>query len=349
MEAPAQLAEVFTADELAQAAGVGTAEVEALMEAGAIATVATPGRVRFVPADEAVRAGRALAAGLPLVWTPTAPPAEPLTSPSPSARNGVKTPFFVSTALHSGLVAILVAATAWGVSATRHASPMNSTDLRLVYLALPGPGGGGGGGGAHNVTPAPVARKKGSSRLNSPVPPRPAPPTPAPPTPEEVTPPPPKAPVASAPADPTDQDGVVAPAATSGDSRGPGDDAGAGAGHGNGTGDGTGSGIGDGTDGGTGGGPYRPGSGVEPPTLLQEVKPDYSEEARRRGVSGDVLMTLVVRRDGSVADVHVTRGLGYGLDERAVEAVRQWRFAPGRHRGTPVDVQVEVAIEFRLR
>jgi TonB family protein len=114
-------------------------------------------------------------------------------------------------------------------------------------------------------------------------------------------------------------------------------------------GEGTGPGIGDGTDGGTGGGPFRPGSGVEPPTLLSQVKPDYTEEARRRGVSGDVLMTVVVLRDGSVADVHVIHGLGYGLDERAVAAVRQWRFAPGRHRGAPVDVQVEIAIEFRLR
>ena len=114
-------------------------------------------------------------------------------------------------------------------------------------------------------------------------------------------------------------------------------------------GEGTGAGIGDGTDAGIGGGPYRPGSGVEPPTLLREVKPDYSEEARRRGLSGEVLMTLVVLHDGSVADVRVIKGLGYGLDERAVTAVRQWRFAPGHRHGAPVDVQVEVAIEFRLR
>lgn len=348
MEPPAQLVDVFTADELAQAAGVGTAEVEALIEAGAIATVATPGRVRFIAVGEARRAGKALAAGLPLVSAPTAPPADPLTSSARSAQNGVKTPFLVSTALHSGMVAVLVAATAWGVSATRRANPINSTDLRLIYLALPGPGGGGGGGGAREVAPAPVVRKKGSDHLNSPVPPSPPPPTPAPATPEEVA-APPKAPVASAPADPIDRDGVVAPVATSGDSHGPGDDAGAGAGHGTGMGEGTGNGIGDGTDAGTGGGPYRPGSGVEPPTLLREVKPDYSEDARRRGVSGDVLMTLVVTRDGSVADVHVIHGLGYGLDERAVEAVRQWRFTPGRFRNTPVDVQVEVAIEFRLR
>ncbi len=114
-------------------------------------------------------------------------------------------------------------------------------------------------------------------------------------------------------------------------------------------GEGTGPGLGDGTDGGTGGGPWRPGSGVEPPTLVSQVKPDYTEDARRRGVSGDVLMTVVVLRDGSVADIHVMHGLGYGLDERAVEAVRQWRFNAGRRHGLPVDVQVEIAIEFRLR
>ena len=349
MESPAQLADVFTADELARAAGVSAAEVESLIEAGAILTVATRGRQQFVSSDEARRAGRALAAGLPLVSTPTAAPADPLTPVSPAAGTSAKAPFAVSTALHGGMVAVLVAATAWGVSAKRPTSLIDPTNLRLVYLALPGPGGGGGGGGARDHPPAPVVRKKGSDRLNSPVPPPPPAPEPAPPTPEETPPPPAKTPVASAPSDSTDRDGVIVPMATSGESHGPGEDAGAGSGRGTGMGEGTGAGIGDGTDAGTGGGPYRAGSGVEPPTVLREVKPDYTEEARRRGLSGDVLMTLVVLRDGSVADVHVMQGLGHGLDERAVDAVRQWRFTPGRRHGVPVDVQVEVAIEFRLR
>ena len=105
----------------------------------------------------------------------------------------------------------------------------------------------------------------------------------------------------------------------------------------------------DGTGGGTGGGPYRPGSGIEPPRVLREVKADYTEDARRRGINGDVVLEIVVRRDGSVGDVKVLQGLGGGLNDRAIQAVRQWRFAPARRQGSAVDVIVEVAVEFKLR
>jgi TonB family protein len=132
-------------------------------------------------------------------------------------------------------------------------------------------------------------------------------------------------------------------------SRGSGDGGGAGTGKGTGLGEGEGSGIGPGSNGGTGGGPYRPGSGVTPPSLLKEVKPDYTEDARRRGLSGDVELEIVVRRDGSVGEVRLLRGLGAGLDQRAIDAVRQWRFSPALRQGTPVDVVVEVAVEFKLR
>jgi TonB family protein len=56
-----------------------------------------------------------------------------------------------------------------------------------------------------------------------------------------------------------------------------------------------------------------------------------------------------VRRDGSVGDVRVLRGLGAGLNEKAIEAVRQWRFSPARRHGAPVDVIVTVSVEFKLR
>ena len=131
-------------------------------------------------------------------------------------------------------------------------------------------------------------------------------------------------------------------------SAGPGVD-GAGSGRDGGNGPGRGAGAGNGEDRGFGGGPYRPGSGVEPPRLLREVKATYSEEARRANVVGDVLMEVVVRADGTVGSARVTRGLGFGLDERAIAAVRQWRFAPARRAGVPVDVAVEVAMEFNLR
>lgn len=132
-------------------------------------------------------------------------------------------------------------------------------------------------------------------------------------------------------------------------SQGPGSGGGTGSGHGTGIGEGDGSGIGPGDGGGIGGGPYRPGSGVSPPRLLREVRADYTDEARRANITGEVLLEIVVRRDGTVGDIRMLRRLDAGLDQRAVQAVRQWRFAPATLKGVPVDVIVEVGVEFRLR
>ena len=167
-----------------------------------------------------------------------------------------------------------------------------------------------------------------------------APPAPTPP----VT-----APVVSAPADTGDRAGVLAETAAQTASHGPGTGGGTGTGAGTGSGEGNGAGIGEGSTAGTGGGPYRPGSGIAPPRLLREIKPDYTEEGRRRSIEGDVVMEVVVRADGSVGAVRILQGLGAGLDARAVDAVRQWTFSPARRFGTPVDVLVEVSVEFRLR
>ena len=143
--------------------------------------------------------------------------------------------------------------------------------------------------------------------------------------------------------------GVLQQTPAENDSRGPGSGGGAGTGTGAGLGEGDGSGVGPGSGGGTGGGPFRPGSGIEAPRLLREVKADYTEEARQRGVSGDVVLEIVVRRDGTVGDVKVLQGLGAGLSDRAAQAVRQWRFTPARRQGAAVDVIVEIAVEFKLR
>ncbi len=162
--------------------------------------------------------------------------------------------------------------------------------------------------------------------------------------------PPVQAPLATVAADSQDRVGVTEDLPqTSIDSHGPSVNGGAGTGIGTGLGQGQGSGIGPGEGGGAGGGPYRAGSGIAPPRLLREVKPDYSEEARRKGLAGEVVMEIVVRQDGSVGDVTVLRGLGYGLDQRAIDAIRQWRFAPAHRYGQPVDVIVEASVEFRLR
>jgi TonB family protein len=157
------------------------------------------------------------------------------------------------------------------------------------------------------------------------------------------------APLPTIPADDRTQAGGLDASQTVRDSRGAGDGGGVGTGAGTGLGEGSGAGVGPGSGGGMGGGPYRPGSGIAPPQLLREVRADYTDEARRRGLEGEVVLEIVVQRNGTVGDVTVKRRLGGGLEERAVHAVRQWRFAPATLRGAPVDVVVEVAVEFRLR
>jgi TonB family protein len=231
--------------------------------------------------------------------------------------------------------------------------------MRLVFRQIPGPGGGGGGGGLQQPKPAPKAMREGTRKISSPIPERKEPPpiVPVPKPPEPKPEPPLKAeplpvvvaPIITAPADPRTRIGVLEQTTAEAESHGPGKGGGAGTGSGTGLGSGDGSGVGPGSGGGTGGGPYRPGSGIEPPRLLREVKADYTEDARQRSISGEVVLEIVVRRDGSVGDVRILRGLGGGLNDRAVQAVRQWRFAPATRLGSPVDVIVEVGVEFRLR
>src|SRR5207344_1021075 len=99
-----------------------------------------------------------------------------------------------------------------------------------------------------------------------------------------------------------DAPGVLTPAAPATSSAGPGTGGGAGIGTGTGVGEGQGAGIGPGSGGGTGGGPFQPGSGISPPTLQREVKALYTDEARRRVIEGDVVLEIVVRRDGSMGN-----------------------------------------------
>jgi TonB family protein len=352
------LPEVFTAAEIARAAGVPEAEVMALIEAGAISSIPIESRRPLVARTEAVRAGRALAAGLPLAAGLVSSPRPALFTGRPHSPGTARAPFAISTVAHAGMIVAVVIATTLGFGRSVQSASEDRLEphkLRLVYLALPGPGGGGGGGGLKMPAPPPKAERKGRQALSSPLPVRQPPPAPAPrreaPLPE-VAPeplPPVQAPAVTAPADTRDRPGVLEDTPPRPDSRGQGTGGGVGTGGGTGVGEGDGSGIGDGSGGGTGGGPFRPGSGISPPSLLHEVKPDYTEEARSRGIEGDVVMEIVVRRDGSVGDVRLLQGLGHGLDARAVQAVREWRFSPGKRRGVPVDVLVEVAMEFKIR
>ena len=233
--------------------------------------------------------------------------------PEPSPRLA-RAPLALSSGLHAGLIAAIVATTfSFGqASALSDSEMVQPEKMRLVYVALPGPGGGGGGGGLKQKVLPPKARREGTRSISSPMPvrkepeiaPQPPEPEPEPPKVEPEPLPPVEAPVAPVAADPVTTAGVLEETPREQPSRGPG----------------AGGGVGTGT--------HRarrrrwighrrrqrwrhrrravrPGSGIEPPSLLREVKPDYTEEARRRGVEGDVVMEIVVRRDGSVGDVRV--------------------------------------------
>jgi TonB family protein len=90
------------------------------------------------------------------------------------------------------------------------------------------------------------------------------------------------------------------------------------------------------------------GGPVTPPSVLAKVQPEYSEEARLARFEGTVLLRIVVGTDGKARDLKVVRGVGLGLDETAVTAVSKWQFQPGAKDGQAVNVQAQVAVNFRL-
>lgn len=341
------LAEAFSVAEVARAAGVDRAEVRRLVRSGEAQTIDGT----YLAGVEAVRLVKSLRqASVGARGT--------LFGAKSTTRTNPGLPVILSASLHALVAIAIIAITSMGLAKPAAFQSREPQATRLVFLATPGPGGGGGGGGARKPNPPPPALRKGVSTLRSPLPVRRPPPVEPPPVVRASDPPPPVkpeplppivAPVVPVPADTQDRAGVPADVPPAPETRGSGDRGGTGTGQGTGVGEGTGPGVGQGTGGGTGGGPYRPGSGITPPTLLREVKPDYTEEARRRSLEGDVVLEIVVRRDGSVGDVKMLQGLGSGLDARAIDAVRQWRFSPAQRQGVPVDVIVEVAVEFKMR
>ena len=93
---------------------------------------------------------------------------------------------------------------------------------------------------------------------------------------------------------------------------------------------------------------YRVGNGITAPQLLFKVEPQYTEEARAAKFQGTVLLYIEVQPDGRATNIRVQRSLGLGLDEKAVEAVQQWRFKPGTKEGQPVPVAATIEVNFRL-
>jgi protein TonB len=131
-------------------------------------------------------------------------------------------------------------------------------------------------------------------------------------------------------------------------SNGTGSGGGIGSGSGGGVGSGEGPGVGPGRGGGIGGGVFRVGGGVSAPKELYAPEPEYSEEARKAKYQGTCVLYVIVGADGRPRDLRVARSLGLGLDEKAIDAVKTWKFEPAMKDGKPVAVAISVEVEFRL-
>ena len=256
------------------------------------------------------------------------------------------TNFVVSFLLHMLMAVVLVVSTSYAVS---HRQEIKATLTGVVtdispYILPPSAtkaGGGGGGGDRDKLAATKGAPPKFAREQFTPpaiVIRNPDPKLPMDPT--VVGPPDLK--LATGPTgDPLSN--VLGPP-----SNGTGSGGGIGSGSGGGVGSGRGPGVGPGWGGGIGGGPYRVGGGVSAPKALYAPDPEYSEEARKAKYQGTVVLWVVVGPDGRPRDIKVQRTLGMGLDQKAMEAVRTWKFEPARLNGNPVAVQINVEVNFRL-
>jgi TonB family protein len=228
------------------------------------------------------------------------------------------------------------------------ATKIEATDISPYLPMLPSHGkkaGGGGGGGDRSPTPASKGAIPKFSKLQL------APPMAVIPNltpklevaPTLLGPPELKLPAMSSNMPWGDPNGVAGPA-----SNGPGFGGGIGSGSGGGVGSGNGGGLGPGEGGGVGGGVYSVGGGVSAPVPIYKPEPAYSEEARKAKYQGTVVLMIVIDASGAVTDCRVIKPLGLGLDEKAVETVKTWKFKPAMKNSSPVPVRVSVEVSFRL-
>jgi TonB family protein len=92
----------------------------------------------------------------------------------------------------------------------------------------------------------------------------------------------------------------------------------------------------------------RPGGGVSAPVVIYSVDPEFSDEARRAKYQGVCLVSLIVDVHGNPQHIQIVRALGMGLDEKAVEAVKQYKFKPAYYHGKPVPVLINIEVNFRI-
>jgi len=131
-------------------------------------------------------------------------------------------------------------------------------------------------------------------------------------------------------------------------SNGTGSGSGIGSGSGGGVGSGKGPGFGPGEGGGVGGGIFHVGGGVSAPRVVYQVDPEFSEEARKAKYQGTCTLMLIVDSNGHPTNIRVANSLGMGLDEKAIEAAKKWRFEPAQKDGHPVAVEIALEVDFHL-
>lgn len=95
-------------------------------------------------------------------------------------------------------------------------------------------------------------------------------------------------------------------------------------------------------------GAYRIADGISAPEIIEKTDPEYPAAAQQIGLEGSTLIAAVVEDDGSLSHIEVTRPLGFGLDEKAVEAAAKWKFKPGAYRGYPISTFTSFAVDFRI-
>jgi periplasmic protein TonB len=253
--------------------------------------------------------------------------------------------FVVSFILNSAVLAALIWAGSWTATHAPEIKQVVGLSVDVSPYVMPASktvSGGGGGGGSHDVNPASKGALPKFSKTQI------APPTVLPMeqpklavAPTVVVPPEMKMPQVGPMGDPLAK--LMGPA-----SNGTGTGGGIGSGTGGGVGSGRGPGVGPGWGGGIGGGAYRVGGGVSAPKVIYKVDPEFSEEARKNKWQGIVVLRVVIGTDGKTHEISIVRSLGMGLDEKAIEAARLWRFEPGMKEGKPVPVEVNMEVNFHL-
>ena len=278
----------------------------------------------------------------PLVLTST-----PIPVKDPMKEDRGKASSIISISLHVLIIALIL----WGFLAvknvvTKKNQQVTNIDVpQFMPIAPKGPQmGGGGGGGSHDILQTPKGKlpkfeekpivppmviKNDKPKLAM---------DPSIMMPKDI-----QLPNNNLPNLGDPRTSVVGPA-----SNGSGSGAGMGTGSGGGIGSGKGNGYGPGEGGGYGGGLYHVGGGVSAPQLVFAPDPEFSDEARRAKYQGVCVVSLIVDAQGNPQRVQVVRHLGMGLDEKAVEAVRQYKFKPATLQGKPVPVEVNIEVNFRI-